>query len=127
MQSLRVSRPGVALFRRIVFEADSAWLAQARSAGRWRSLGDAHALLDPPSADLGTWVVALDGPSAALGELLRSMAPSPGAPAGLAVEAPDDPALHTVLDGLGFAPARPEECYVVLACRNAVQNPGRPS
>jgi Acetyltransferase (GNAT) family len=116
-QSLRVSRPGIALFRRIVFEADGAWLAQAADARRWRSLGDAHALVDPPDAELGTWVVAVSGPASALSELLRSMAPAPGVPAGLAIEAPEDPALHAALDGLGFAPARPHESYVVLACR----------
>jgi GNAT superfamily N-acetyltransferase len=112
---MRVSRPGVALFRRIVFDASHEWLAQAAAAGRWRWQGGAHALLDPPSDDLGTWVVAQGGPASAVGELLATMAPAPGAPPGLAVEAPDDPALHAVLDGIGFAPAREGECYVVLA------------
>ena len=113
---LLASVEGIAHFRRLVLSADHAWLAAAARDGRWHARDGAWALVDPPSRDLGTWVVALGGPPAALAELLRTLSPPWRGEGGMTVEAPDDPAVARALDTLGFAPARLEDAYVIVEC-----------
>ena len=109
-----VSREGRAHFRRIYFSADSAWLEQAAREGRWHARNRAHVLLDPPSAEFGTWAVTLGGPPAALRSLLDELSPPWHAPRGLTVEAPGEPALQAMLDDLGFAVPGLDDSYVVV-------------
>jgi GNAT superfamily N-acetyltransferase len=116
LNGLLVSRQGVAHFRRIFFFADGAWLEQTARQGRWHARDGAHVLLDPPSREFGTWVVVLGGPPAALGALLRELSPPWSEPGGLTVEATDQPALQSVLDGLGFEPPGADDSYVVVEC-----------
>ena len=116
LNSLLVSRQGAAQFRRIFFMADAAWLEQTARQGRWHARDGAHVLLDPPSPEFGTWVVALGGPPAALGALLRALSPPWSEPGGLTVEATDEPALQSVLDSLGFEPPKADDAYVVVEC-----------
>lgn len=114
LNGLLVSRLGAAQFRRIVFLADRAWLEQSARQGRWHARDGAYVLLDPPSPEFGTWVVALGGSPAALGPLLRELSPPWREPGGLTVEATDQPALQSVLDGLGFEPPGADDSYVVV-------------
>ncbi|CAG0953439.1 hypothetical protein BURK1_00323 [Burkholderiales bacterium] len=113
---LLASVEGRAHFRRVLLRADRPWLAAAARDGRWHAKDGAWALLDPPSRDHGAWVVALGGPPAALAELLRTLSPPWRVDGGLIVEAPDDPSVAHALDTLGFAPAPPEDAYVVVEC-----------
>jgi GNAT superfamily N-acetyltransferase len=111
---LLVSREGAAHFRRIFFVADTAWLEQRAGRGCWHARDGAHALLDPVSREFGTWVVALGGPIAAIGALLRELSPPWRDHDGLTVEAADQPELQSMLDGLGFQPPGPDDSYVVV-------------
>jgi GNAT superfamily N-acetyltransferase len=114
---LLVSREGLAHFRRVYFSADARWLEQAASEGRWHARDGAHVLLDPPSAEFGTWVVALGGKPASLSALLSELSPPWSQPRGLTVESADRPEIQSVLDGLGFHPPEPDDSYVVVECR----------
>jgi GNAT superfamily N-acetyltransferase len=114
---LLVSREGLAHFRRIYFSADTHWLEQAASEGRWHARDGAHVLLDPPSAEFGTWVVALGGTPTSLAALLSELSPPWSQPRGLTVEGADRPEIQSVLDGLGFHPPEPDDSYVVVECR----------
>jgi GNAT superfamily N-acetyltransferase len=114
---LLVSSEGRAHFRRIFFSAGAAWLEVAAAQGRWHARDGAHVLLDPPSAEFGTWGVVLGGPPAALASLLQTLSPPWNAARGLTVEAAAEPELQTALDGLGFLPPGPEDSYVVVECR----------
>jgi len=114
LNSLLVSREGVAHFRRIFFAADRAWLDERAREGRLLARDGAHVLLDPYSRAFGTWVVALAGPSAALGALLRDLSPPWSEHGGLTVEATDHFEVQSVLDDLGLQPPEAREAYVVV-------------
>jgi GNAT superfamily N-acetyltransferase len=116
LNGLLVSRQGAAHFRRIFFLADGAWLEQVARQGRWHARDGAYVLLDPASPEYGTWVVASGGPPAALGALLRDLSPPWSEPGGLTVEATDQPALQSMLDGRGFEPPGVDDSYVVVEC-----------
>ncbi len=116
LEGLLVSHEGAAHFRRIFFLADGAWLEQAARQGRWHASDGAHVVLDPPSHEFGTWVVAMGGSPAALGALLRKLSPPWRELGGLTVEATDQPALQSVLDDLGFEPPGAADSYVVVEC-----------
>jgi len=119
-QPLLVSREGRAHFRRIYFSADAAWIEHAAREGRWHERNGAYVLLDPPSVDLGTWVVALGGPPAALRSLLEELSPPWREPRGMTVEAPGEPGLQEMLDRLGFDAPGPDDSYVVVEDETAV-------
>lgn len=113
---LLVSREGHAHFRRIFFSAGAAWLERAAGQGRWHARDGAHVLLDPPSAEFGTWGVALGGPPAALAGLLRTLSPPWDSGGGLTVDAAAEPELQAALNGLGFLAPGAEDSYVVVEC-----------
>jgi hypothetical protein len=110
---LLASVEGLAHFRRVVWRVDASWLAAAAREGRWHAKDGAWALLDPPSREFGTWVAALGGPPDALAGLLRTLSPPWRIDGGMTVEAPDEPAVVQALDELGFAPAPPQDAYVI--------------
>jgi len=117
LNGLLVSREGVAHFRRIFFVADRTWLDEKARQGRLLARDGAHALLDPYSSEFGTWVVALGGPPAALGALLRDLSPPWSERGGLTVEASDHFELQSALDDLGLQPPEASEAYVVVESR----------
>jgi N-acetylglutamate synthase-like GNAT family acetyltransferase len=121
-ETMLVSRPGRAFYRRLYLAAQRADLEQAASDGRWHSRDGAHLLLDPPAAATGTWIAAAGGPVAALRSLLRDLAPPWRAPGGLTIEAAADPAVQAMLDELGFEPPGAADAYVVVAA-----HPGAPT
>jgi GNAT superfamily N-acetyltransferase len=110
-----VSIPGVALYRRIYFAAQDDWLTEACARHRVAAGGGAIALADGSGEGEGGWIHTLIGAPAATAALLAEIVrPGAAIERTLTVDAPDEPRVQQVLDGLGFDAAGAGDRYVLL-------------